>query len=569
MEKSINNIISFLDTYFFYFSENNPLVIKDNFFYKRLDLNEIGSYFSFKQFLTIYGWNLRSKGDCNGDICQRSFDLDPINVYEETNTLSYLILFIILIPLIFFILLFFFDEKKVNYIKEFALFGTLLTFFYSLFLWHTFNYTVPGFQFLHSFGWSEFLNIKYTIGLDGLSLMFFLLTVFLMPFCILISWDSVNKKIKEYYMVLLLIEFLLLNIFSVLDLVFFYIFFESVLIPMFLLIIVWGSRERKIHAAYQFFIYTLFGSVLMLLAIVYIYFNLKSTDIQVFLSSTFPKNIELILWLCFFFPFAVKIPMFPFHIWLPEAHVEAPTAGSVLLAGVLLKLGTYGILRLLLPSFEYANLYFTPLVFTFSIIGIIYSSCTTIRQIDLKKIIAYSSVAHMNFVLIGLFSVNSLAVSGSIYLMLSHGLVSSGLFLCVGMLYDRYHTRLLKYYGGLITYMPLFGFFFMFLSFANIGFPGTSSFVGELLITLGAFSFNIIATILSCIGMITGACYAMWLYNRVVFGQLQNNFLTKFSDINEREFYILTILFVFIIITGIYPNPILDTYSLYAISVSN
>jgi NADH-quinone oxidoreductase subunit M len=569
MEKPTNNIINFINNYFFYFSEDNPLVIQNSYFYKKLDYKEAIADFLFNRFMLSNSLNLRASSTCGMDSCGLNFSGESLNVYEEVNTLSYLILFIIFIPLVFFLLLFFFDEKQINYIKEFSLFGTLLTIFYSFFLWHNFNYTVPGFQFLHSFGWSEFLNIKYTIGLDGLSLMFFLLTVILMPFCILISWDSVNKKVKEYYMALLLIEFLLLNIFSVLDLVFFYVFFESVLIPMFLLIIVWGSRERKIHAAYQFFIYTLFGSVLMLLAIVYIYFNLKSTDIQIFLTATFPKNIELILWLCFFFPFAVKIPMFPFHIWLPEAHVEAPTAGSVLLAGVLLKLGTYGILRLLLPSFEYANLYFTPLVFTFSIVGIIYSSCTTIRQIDLKKIIAYSSVAHMNFVLIGLFSVNSLAVSGSIFLMLSHGLVSSGLFLCVGMLYDRYHTRLLKYYGGLITYMPLFGFFFMFLSFANIGFPGTSSFVGELLITLGAFSFNIVATLLACIGMITGACYAMWLYNRVVFGQLQVTFLKKFSDINEREFYILTILFIFILITGIYPNPILDTYSLYAISVSN
>ena len=491
-----------------------------------------------------------------------------LDLYEEKNPLTFLLYFTILLPFIFFLFLFFFDTKNCEYIKEFTLFGSLITLYYSFFVWFSFNYTVPGFQFFHSFIWSKEFHIKYSIGLDGLSLMFFLLTTFLMPFCILIGWDSINKKIKEYYMSLLLIEFLLLNVFTALDLIFFYIFFESVLIPMFLLIIIWGSRNRKIHAAYQFFLYTLFGSVLMLLGILKIYSEIGSTDIQLFLNTTFSKSTELILWLCFFFPFAVKIPMFPFHIWLPEAHVEAPTSGSVLLAGVLLKLGTYGILRILLPSFEFANLYFTPLVFTFAITGIIYSSCTTIRQIDLKKIIAYSSVAHMNFILIGLFSVNTVAISGSIFLMLSHGFVSSGLFLCVGILYDRYHTRLLTYYGGLISYMPVFGYFFLVLSFANIGFPGTSSFIGELLIILGAFNFNIIATILAGIGMITGACYGMWLYNRVLFGQVQFKRLRRFSDVNEREFFLLVLLFVFIIFTGIYPDPILDSYSLYSLSVS-
>lgn len=487
-------------------------------------------------------------------------------IFEEH---SYFLICLILLPFFSSIFLFFISEEK-NYffVKEFALVVSLFVLYFSLLLWLAMDYSTPGFQYINSFEWSFFsTGIRLTYGIDGLSLMFIVLTAFLMPFCILIGWDSIEKRIKEYYFSLLIIEFLLLNVFSILDLFFFYVFFESVLIPMFLLILVWGSRERKIHAAYQFFLYTLLGSVFMLLGIIYIYLEMGSCDIQMFLTYSFSKEAQFALWLCFFFPFAVKIPMFPFHIWLPEAHVEAPTSGSVLLAGVLLKLGTYGILRLLLPGFAYANNYFAPLVFTFAILGIIYSSCTTIRQIDLKKIIAYSSVAHMNFVLLGMFSLNSLAISGSIFLMLSHGLVSSALFLCVGILYDRYHTRLLKYYGGLIYYMPLFGFFFLFLSLANIGLPGTSSFIGEFLIMIGVFDYNMFACILGGLGMITGACYAMWLYNRVVFGDIQSKFFFKFSDLNEREFFILFIFFLFILITGIYPNIILDIFSLYCIDI--
>lgn len=500
------------------------------------------------------------------------YKMDNASSFFLEQEISNLFLFTAFYVLIFFILGFLFfsnyfsiDKMDADYIKEVALNASLLVLCCIFFLWLSFDHTVPGFQFVGGFNWLNFLHIRAVFGLDGISLMFILLTAFLIPFCILIGWESIIYKIREYLILLFVIEFLLFFVFISLDFIFFYAAFESVLIPMFILIVVWGSRERKIHAAYQFFLYTLIGSVLMLLGIIYIYKSLGTTNIQAFLNSTFTKKEELLLWICFFIPFAVKMPMFPFHIWLPEAHVEAPTAGSVLLAGILLKLGTYGVLRVLLPSFSYANIYFTPLVFTLAILGVIYSSCTTIRQIDLKKIIAYSSVAHMNFLLLGLFSLNSVGISGSIFLMLSHGLVSSGLFLCVGILYDRYHTRLLKYYGGLIFYMPIFGTFFLILSLANIGFPGTSSFIGELLIMIGAFNFNIVATLLGGIGLITGACYAMWLYNRVVFGELQEKFITKFCDLNLREFFILFFLCFFVILIGIYPLPFLDSYNLYCV----
>lgn len=496
------------------------------------------------------------------------FVINPIIFLEYPDQTEFLVT-VLLMPLsCIFIIIFFINSKDIESIKEYSLIGSFIVLFYVLILWLGFDNSFIGFQYISSFFWSETLNINFTVGIDFISLSFIVLTAILLPVCILASWENIYYKVKEYYLILLIIEFLLLIFFSVLDLIFFYIFFESILIPMFILILVWGSRERKIHAALQFFLFTLLGSIFMILGIIFVQSELGTTDIQIFINTEFSKDIQKLLWLTFFIPCAFKIPMFPFHIWLPEAHVEAPTAGSVLLAGVLLKLGTYGILRIILPTFDYANVFYTPLVFSFAIIGIIYSSFTTIRQIDLKKIIAYSSVAHMNFVLIGLFSINSIAISGSIFLMLSHGLVSSGLFLCVGILYDRYHTRLLKYYGGLIQFMPIFGFYFLFFSLANIGLPGTSSFIGELLIMVGAFNFNIFATILSGIGMITGACYAMWLYNRVVYWKVNYNFINKYSDLNLREFFILFYLTLMIIFIGIFPNFILDGFLLYSIDKS-
>lgn len=359
-------------------------------------------------------------------------------------------------------------------------------------------------------------------------------------------------------LMLLITELLLINVFTVLDLFFFYIFFEAVLIPMFILIGVWGSRQRKIHAAYQFFFYTLFGSILMLLGIIIIYSQTGTTDIQILAQTHFEESKQLFLWLAFFASFSVKVPMVPVHIWLPEAHVEAPTAGSVILAGVLLKLGTYGIIRFMLPLFPYANVYFTPLVLTMATLAVIYSSCTTIRQIDLKKIIAYSSVAHMNFALLGLFTDNSLGLEGSLYLMLAHGIVSSALFLSIGVLYDRYHTRNILYYGGLTAVMPLFSIFFLLFTLANIGMPGTVNFVGEFLVLLGVFQHNTLVAILAATSMVLGAVYSIWLYNRLVFGQIRVKVLLLFSDLTRREFYIFLPLALLTLIFGVCPNLILN-----------
>ena len=330
---------------------------------------------------------------------------------------------------------------------------------------------------------------------------------------------------------------------------------------MFIIVGVWGARQRKIHAAYQFFFYTLLGSILMLLGIVVIYFHLGTTDIQILLNSYFTPYRQLFLWLAFFASFSVKVPMLPVHIWLPEAHVEAPTAGSVILAGVLLKLGTYGIIRFMIPIFPYANTFFTPLIFTLCIIAIIYSSCTTIRQIDLKKIIAYSSVAHMNYALLGLFVNNSQGLEGSLYLMLGHGVVSSALFLCIGILYDRYHTRNILYYGGLVLTMPLFSLFFLIFILSNIGMPGTINFVGELLVLLGIFQQNTITAVLAGTSMVLGAVYSIWLYNRLVFGYVKEKSLLIFCDLSRREINIVVPLAFVSLFLGIYPSIILNSLS--------
>lgn len=477
------------------------------------------------------------------------------------------LLILILVILFFFILiLLLIPQYKISLLKVLSLYFTLFIFILSLFLWFFFNNENNTFVFVYHLPWISSLNIYYSLGIDGISIFFIILTALLVPFCILISWNSVKYRVKEFLLMLLITEFLLINIFSVLDLIFFYIFFESVLIPMFILIGVWGARQRKIHAAYQFFFYTLLGSILMLLGIILIYFHTGSTDIQILLNSSFSENRQLILWLAFFSSFAVKVPMLPFHIWLPEAHVEAPTAGSVILAGILLKLGTYGIIRFMIPMFPFANIYFTPLVLTLCVIGIIYSSFTTIRQVDLKKIIAYSSVAHMNFALLGLFTNNSLGIEGSLYLMLGHGIVSSGLFLCIGVLYDRYHTRNILYYGGLVSVMPIFSVFFLIFTLANIGMPGTINFVGEFLVLLGIFKVNTLVCFFASTSMVLGAIYSIWLYNRLFFGKVDNTSLILFKDLTRREFNLFLPLILFTIIFGISPSLILNSFTL---SVNN
>nr|YP_006280872.1 NADH dehydrogenase subunit 4 [Neopyropia yezoensis]AFH57678.1 NADH dehydrogenase subunit 4 [Neopyropia yezoensis]QGA30550.1 NADH dehydrogenase subunit 4 [Neopyropia yezoensis] len=469
-----------------------------------------------------------------------------------------LLLWTSLIPLCGAILLIFIPRFYSHLIRNIAFATAQLAFIYSILLWLCFESTTSLFQFIYTINWFPSYNIYYTIGVDGISLFFIILTTWLITVCTLISWNMPDSQIKEYLICFLLLEAILIQVFCVLDVLFFYIFFESVLIPMFLIIGVWGSRERKIRAAYQFFIYTLAGSLLMLLAILTIYFQHGTTDIQVLWNINFDVRTQILLWLAFFASLAVKIPMIPFHIWLPEAHAEAPTAGSVILAGVLLKMGGYGFLRFSLPLFPEASLYFAPLIYLLSIIAAIYASLTTIRQVDLKKIIAYSSVSHMGFVTLGLFSFNSQGIEGSIILMLSHGLVSSALFLCVGILYDRHKTRLLKYYGGLVQVMPIFSILLLFFTFSNIGFPGTSSFVGELLVLMGVFQFSPISTFLSAFSMILGAGYSIWLFNRVCFGSLKLQYITNFQDISRREFCILFPLSVFVLWMGIYPEIFLS-----------
>nr|YP_011017790.1 NADH dehydrogenase subunit 4 [Pseudoceramium inkyui]WQF69636.1 NADH dehydrogenase subunit 4 [Pseudoceramium inkyui] len=464
-----------------------------------------------------------------------------------------LLLILCFMPLIGVLVLLFIPAEDKNLCLNVTLVISCFSFLLSLLLWILFDPSTSFFQFSKILFYFPNSNFYYLIGVDGISLFFILLTTFLVTLCILLSWQSVGFFLKEYLIAFLILEFCLLQVFCVLDLLLFYIFFESVLIPMFLIVGVWGSRSRKIRAAYQFFLYTLVGSLFMLLGIIFIFFSVGSFDIQILTSTNFTFNLQIILWLTFFASFAVKIPMVPFHIWLPEAHAEAPTSGSVILAGVLLKLGGYGFLRFSLPLFPLASIYFTPIIFLLSLIAIIYASLTTLRQIDLKKIIAYSSVSHMGFVTIGIFSFNIQGIEGSIILMLSHGIVSSALFLCIGILYDRYKTRILKYFGGLVSVMPLFILFFLFFSFSNIAFPGTSSFIGEILVLLGCVKINLVLTFFMTFGVILSAGYSIWLLNRLSFGVLKLDYFTVYQDLSRREFWILAPLVLTILWMGLHP----------------
>jgi len=415
------------------------------------------------------------------------------------------------------------------------------------------------FQFTSQLYWIPSLNLNIALGVDGISIFFILLTTLLIPLCILVSWNSVKENFKSYYISFLLIEFLLIAAFSVLDVFFFFLFFESVLIPMFLIIGVWGSREKKVLASYYFFLYTLFGSVLMLLAIMYIYYQVGTTNYEALISFKFSLTEQKFLWFAFFIAFAAKVPMIPVHLWLPEAHVEAPTAGSVILAGVLLKLGTYGFIRFSLPLFPEASFFFTPLVYTLSVLGIIYASFTAIRQTDIKRIVAYTSVAHMNVVMLGIFSFNNIGMEGAILQSLSHGFVASALFVLIGVVYERYKTRIVKYYGGFVHTMPLYSTIFLFFTMANIGFPGTSGFIGEFLILAGSFKVNTSVTFFGATGMVLGGCYALWLLNRIIFGNLKNHNFSKTIDLNKREIFIFAPLVFYTMLLGILPNICLCT----------
>lgn len=470
---------------------------------------------------------------------------------------EYLILLIDAILFIAILHVYFTAEHQLKNIKRVGLVYAFVVLALTLLMLISFNVEKNTFSFRLDVLWTVQQNVFLSLGVDGVSIFFIILTALLIPICMLISWESIKYKAKMFTILLLFTEFLLVNVFTTLDLLFFYIFFEAILLPMFILINIWGSRQRKIHAAYQFFLYTLVGSILLLIAILIMYSETGTTDIQLLSQFNFSENRQLYLWFAFFLSFAVKVPMVPVHIWLPEAHVEAPTAGSVLLAGVLLKLGTYGMIRFMLPLFPFANKFFAPLIITLCILAVIYSSLTTIRQIDLKKIIAYSSVAHMNFGLIGIFTNTTMGLDGNMYLMLGHGLVSSGLFLCVGVLYDRYHTRNILYFGGLAQAMPIFSVFFLIFTLANIGFPGTVNFIGEFLILTSILEVNSFAAFLAGTSLVLGAVYSIWLYNRVIYGQLSKHLLV-FSDLNRREFHLFLPLVILTLWIGIYSTPILE-----------
>ncbi|HDZ71666.1 NADH-quinone oxidoreductase subunit M [Aurantimonas sp. C2-6-R+9] len=463
------------------------------------------------------------------------------------------------LPLVGALLILFIKDKSElarRNIRTVALLTTVFTFVVSLWIWIEFDTSNPDFQMVERLDWLG-SGITYHMGVDGISMLFVILTTFLMPICILASFESVQTRVKEYMIAFLVLETLVIGVFCALDLVLFYVFFEGGLIPMFLIIGVWGGK-RRIYASYKFFLYTFLGSVLMLIAIMAMYWDAGTSSIPELLQHSFPASMQPWLWFAFFASFAVKMPMWPVHTWLPDAHVEAPTAGSVILAGILLKLGGYGFLRFSLPMFPLASADFAPFVFTLSVVAIIYTSLVALMQEDIKKLIAYSSVAHMGFVTMGIFAANQQGVEGAIFQMLSHGLVSGALFLCVGVVYDRMHTREISAYGGLVNRMPHYATAMLIFTMANVGLPGTSGFVGEFLTLVGVFQVNSWVAIFAATGVILSAAYALWLYRRVIFGALEKESLRAILDLSRREKILLYPLVALVIFFGIYPMPVFN-----------
>ncbi len=455
------------------------------------------------------------------------------------------------------------DEKNSGAIYI-SIFTSIVNFFIILFVWYSIDKTTSDFQFIEEYNWiSGFIKFKF--GIDGISILFILLTAFIIPICIFSCINSVKTRLKEFLIALLVLETFIIGVFCSLDLVIFYLFFEAGLIPMFLIIGIWGG-PRKVYSAFKFFLFTLLGSVLMLVAIIAIYWISGTTDITEIYQTGIPSEYQYLLWLAFFSSFAVKLPMWPVHTWLPDAHVEAPTAGSVVLAAILLKMGGYGFIRFSVGMFPVASEYFTPLIFSLSTIAVIYTSLIALMQKDMKKLIAYSSVAHMGYVTIGIFTFNKQGIEGSIVQMFSHGLISAALFLSVGVLYDRTHSRLIKTYGGIVNLMPKYSFLFMIFVLGTLGLPGTSGFVGEFLVLVGVFKVNYLVAILASIGVILAAAYILWLYKRVVFGKMENIQLKKIKDVNLSEAVILGVLSAAVLFFGFYPDPLFQTVN---VSVDN
>ena len=465
---------------------------------------------------------------------------------------------IIFLPLLGALFIFISNKKNESssaiYISIFTSMANLLLTF---FLWYSFDNNFAGFQFIEEKNWISGL-IKFKLGIDGISILFIILTAFITPICIISCIISVKKRLNEFLISILILETFMIGVFCSLDLIIFYLFFEAGLIPMFLIIGIWGG-PRKIYSAYKFFLFTLLGSVLMLAAIIFIYWVVGTTDYTEIYKLKIAKEYQYLLWLAFFSSFAVKTPMWPVHTWLPDAHVEAPTAGSVILAAILLKMAGYGFLRFSLGMFPIASEFFTPLVFTLSIIAIIYTSLVALMQDDMKKLIAYSSVAHMGFVTLGIFTFNKQGIEGSIFQMISHGIISAALFLCVGVLYDRTGSRMIKSFGGVVNYLPNFSLIFIIFVLGALGLPGTTGFIGEFLVLLGAFKINYLVAILASTGVVLCAAYMLWMAKRVVFGNANNAIVTKLKDINFLEATILIVLCLASIVFGFYPEPLLNT----------
>ncbi len=441
-----------------------------------------------------------------------------------------------------------------------ALWTSLITFLLSLSLWVGFDRSTADFQFVEKSEWIPEFGVFYHMGVDGISVLFVLLSTLLTPLCVVASWRSIQTRVREYMIAFLVLETLMVGMFCALDFMLFYLFFEGVLIPMFLIIGIWGG-ERRVYSAFKFFLYTLTGSVLLLLGILAIYFETGTTDIPTLMITLIPVGMQPWLWLAFLASFAVKVPMWPVHTWLPDAHVDAPTAGSVILAGVLLKMGAYGFLRFSLPMLPVASASFTPLIFALSVVAILYGSLVALAQEDMKKLVAYSSVAHMGFVTLGIFTVTQQGLVGAWFQMLSHGLVSAALFLIVGVVYDRLHTRLIARYGGLAERMPAYSLAFMVFMLASVGLPGTSGFVGEFLILVGAFQVNTWVATLAASGMVLGAAYMLYVYRRVIFGALNKQDLKSIFDLNWRERLVFAPLAALVLWMGVYPMPIIDILS--------